>query len=800
MHLRAALAVAGATLIAAAPALAQPAFAATMAPVVAPASTDATVVAPKVVIVVGATESVTTSYRSMADSIAAEALKWTPNVVKVYSPNATWPVVAAAATGASIFVYLGHGNGFPSPYRTTIDPTTEDGLGLNTQLGLGDTDKKYYGEASVASLRLAPNAIVFLNHLCYAPGAGEPGAPEPTISVAEQRVDNYASGFLRAGARTVMADDDTGVVEASIRGIFSSHQPFLKVWRSLLSANGHEIPFTPARNPAFQAIVDPQTWTTGFMRSIVADPALTTDAIVAGAALSTTNTAPQTLTAPGNATVVTSGLPVYTDETLATLAGPTFAAATKLRVVALVDQPAAPDGTIPAPAAQVETLDASVQGWVSGAGLAPADATGPALRSMTGTTTISPNFDGQNDRLNLWARLSEAASWTWTLSDDGGNVVRTQSGSTDLFALSWDGLPGGNPAAAGTYHWTLHATDAWGNPPLDTGGDVTVVTQPIPTTAVLSFTSLVGTSTHAASLAYQLVFAADVTDFTAADLARTGTSTSCVVAAPSGGPTTWFITVSGCTDGTVGLSLGAGSVLDATSTPGPPVAVAAPTVRIDRTKPAVGAPKTSFKAQVNLGGTAMPVTLTWSGSDTGSGVASYDVARSLDGASFATMATGLTSTSWATSVAGGHSYRFEVRGHDKAGNVSAWVAGPTMRPSLVQQTLSTVTWTGAWTTVSAAVYSGGSERQASAAGASLSYTFTGRAIALLVSRDPGYGMVKVYIDGAYVVTAETMATTHLDRAVVFSRALTLGTHTIKLVVAGTAGRPTVAVDAFEVLN
>jgi hypothetical protein len=123
-----------------------------------------------------------------------------------------------------------------------------------------------------------------------------------------------------------------------------------------------------------------------------------------------------------------------------------------------------------------------------------------------------------------------------------------------------------------------------------------------------------------------------------------------------------------------------------------------------------------------------------------------------------------------------------------------------MRPSLVQQTASGLTWAGAWTTVSGTAYSGGSERQASAAGASLSYTFTGRAIGLLASRDPAYGQVKVYIDGAYVVTTETAASSHLDRAVVFSRTLTWGTHTIKLVVVGTAGRPTVALDAFEVLN
>ena len=45
---------------------------------------------PKVAIIVGATRATTASYRTYADEIYAEAIKYTPNVVRVYSPNATW--------------------------------------------------------------------------------------------------------------------------------------------------------------------------------------------------------------------------------------------------------------------------------------------------------------------------------------------------------------------------------------------------------------------------------------------------------------------------------------------------------------------------------------------------------------------------------------------------------------------------------------------------------------------------------------------------------------------------------------
>src|SRR3954447_6287264 len=332
MPSRAALALAFAMLVGVAPVLAAPVHAGAAPHPVAAAAADAVAVAPKVVIVVGATESTTASYRTMADTIAAEAIKWTPNVVKIYSPNATWSVVKAAAQGASIFVYLGHGNGFPSPYGTTLNPATQDGMGLNTTLGLSDSDKKYYGETSLANeIRFATNAIVFLNHLCYAPGAGEPGAAEPTLTTAEQRVDNYASGFIRAGARAVVADDYTSTVPDMIRAIFSTHQSILTSWRTTWGYQGNEIPFVPARNPAFQAILDPDTWTSGFKRSIVTDAGLTTDQIVAGAAKAPTNLAPSTLAVPGAASVVTAGLPVDSASDLATAQGATLAAGTKLR-------------------------------------------------------------------------------------------------------------------------------------------------------------------------------------------------------------------------------------------------------------------------------------------------------------------------------------------------------------------------------------------------------------------------------------------------------------------------------------
>src|SRR4029079_12080430 len=88
----------------------------------------------KVAIIVGATHGATAGYRSNADDVYREAIKYSTNVVRVYSPNATATKVRNAVAGASVVVYMGHGNGWPSPY--TFDPsyTTNDGFGRDAHL------------------------------------------------------------------------------------------------------------------------------------------------------------------------------------------------------------------------------------------------------------------------------------------------------------------------------------------------------------------------------------------------------------------------------------------------------------------------------------------------------------------------------------------------------------------------------------------------------------------------------------------------------------------------------------------
>ncbi len=228
----------------------------------------------KVVIIVGATHGTTSRYRDYADAAYAEAIKYTSNVVKVYSPNATWSKVKSAAVGANVVIYFGHGNGWPSPYTYDPEYKTKNGFGLNATAGDGDYNNKYYGEPYVSTLDLAPGAVVLLHHLCYAAGNSEPGQTAPTKSVAKQRVDNYAAGFLKA-ASVVIADGHRGPVDY-LRALFTTDQTMADLWRTQPNANGNTFGFASSRTPGQTALMDPNTSTSGFYRSFVGNTAATT--------------------------------------------------------------------------------------------------------------------------------------------------------------------------------------------------------------------------------------------------------------------------------------------------------------------------------------------------------------------------------------------------------------------------------------------------------------------------------------------------------------------------------------------
>jgi hypothetical protein len=193
----------------------------------------------------------------------------------------------------------------------------------------------------------------------------------------------------------------------------------------------------------------------------------------------------------------------------------------------------------------------------------------------------------------------------------------------------------------------------------------------------------------------------------------------------------------------------------------------------------------------------VPVRIVWSASDP-SGIASTGLQRTLDGTTWTSRSLpSIAAMSADSSIPIGGSARHRVRATDTKANTSGWLAGGLAKASVSQQTSSAVTWTGTWHTASWSAASGGSVRYATARGASATFRFTGSSVAWVSAKGTNRGKVWVYVDGAFATSVDTYASRGQSRAIVFARNWsTVGTHTLKVVVAGTAGRPRVDIDAF----
>jgi hypothetical protein len=226
----------------------------------------------KVVIVVGPAGSNTSDYIYNAKKLASQARSYGATVYEIYTPHATWSRVKSLSQGANIFIYLGHGNGYPSPYGA-FSAYTKDGLGLNATDG--STTHKYYGEYYVSHyLNFAPNAVVILNRLCYASGNSEWGSTNPAKSTAIKRVDNYGAGFLRTGARAVFAE---GITSASyiLYGLFKTSRTIKQIfWSDPRRSGAYDFGFSSVRTPGKHALMDPSS-PGRYYRSVIGDLSMT---------------------------------------------------------------------------------------------------------------------------------------------------------------------------------------------------------------------------------------------------------------------------------------------------------------------------------------------------------------------------------------------------------------------------------------------------------------------------------------------------------------------------------------------
>ena len=443
-------------------------------------STTPAVAAPrgiKVVVVVGPVADHNAHYKYDADQIAAEARKYTSNVVELLTPNATWQKVKTAAQGASIFVYLGHGNGWPSPYPP-FQTATQDGLGLDPAVGANGTAHVYYGEDYIrANFRFAPNAVVLLFHLCYAAGNSEPGLAEGTLATAKQRVDNYGAGFIGAGARAVFAEGHPShPVVDYIRALFTTSRTMDQIFRTEPTFHNHVIgPFDSQRTPGLRYELDPEHASSAFYRSLVGDFSMPATLVRAVPPVSTGAT-PADFAVPGAAEVVaTAGTPLFSTAAKAVdpagKATGTLTDGTRLRLTAAAEPMA--DGTRVFAAT---VLGGSAAGFVRDAGLAPRDSAATTVLTLDQSAPwLSPNADRLNDALVVAVRLSEPDAVSMSVKNAAGTTVWSASLTNDIVRFAWDlRTAAGSLVPDGAYTWTLRAKDTWGNPGVSKTGTFTV--------------------------------------------------------------------------------------------------------------------------------------------------------------------------------------------------------------------------------------------------------------------------------------------------------------------------------------
>ena len=270
----------------------------------------------------------------------------------------------------------------------------------------------------------------------------------------------------------------------------------------------------------------------------------------------------------------------------------------------------------------------------------------------------------------------------------------------------------------------------------------------------------------------------DANPTTATSAAVTVTTPSDPTATPTG---TYPLTITGVADGitrTTKMSL----------------------IVADGIPPTIVAPFTSLTLGT-LGTTTAPVVVSWGATDP-SGVASSTVQRSINAGTWSSVTVSpATARTARENLPLGMAIQQRVRATDTKANTSGWSGGPIVQTLVTQQTSSSVTWSGTWNTVSSTNASGGSVRYSTSAGAAVTYRFTGSSVAWVSALGLGRGSAKVYLDGVYVRTINLEASSGHSRAIVFGRNWAgNGSHTLRIVVAGTAGHPRVDVDAFVRLS
>jgi hypothetical protein len=130
-------------------------------------------------------------------------------------------------------------------------------------------------------------------------------------------------------------------------------------------------------------------------------------------------------------------------------------------------------------------------------------------------------------------------------------------------------------------------------------------------------------------------------------------------------------------------------------------------------------------------------------------------------------------------------YQYQVKVTDNKGRF-AYAQGPAFRVVRTQDSSTAITYAPAWSRSTAGSPLGGSTRYTTTKGRSATFTYTGRAFAIVGTKGSTRGSFHVYVDGVRVTSTavSARASTTQYRRVLYKRSMGWGTHTVMIVASG----------------
>jgi hypothetical protein len=228
-----------------------------------------------------------------------------------------------------------------------------------------------------------------------------------------------------------------------------------------------------------------------------------------------------------------------------------------------------------------------------------------------------------------------------------------------------------------------------------------------------------------------------------------------------------------------------------TSTPAPPGG---------GSDPVVNTPVLRLARKATAPRVGVPAVVTWSLAGSLSGLRRYDLQYKRDGGAYTkvSLSSAGARSRWVT-LHKGHTYTFRVRAVDKAGRVGKWQSVGPRLGARVSDASTLITWKGKWAAVKLKTYLGGKAHWTRVKGATATLRFKGTSVAWVGPVGGTRGKAQVYLDGKLVTTVNLKTAAFHPRRVVFAASVKNGSHTLVIKALGTAGRPTVAIDAIYVV-